>query len=75
MRGEIKHLQRTLGTTQALVLLNNDRKPRTLRLPLPAGQRWNDALAPGVTATVNAQSELTLTVPPLFGRVLIHTAK
>lgn len=64
--------QRSLGTTQALVLLNNDRKPRTLRLVLPAGQRWNDALAPGVSVTVNAQSELTVTVPPLFGRVLIQ---
>jgi hypothetical protein len=58
-----------------LVLLNNDRQPRTLRLRLPAGQSWNDALAPGVSATVNAQGELTLTVPALFGRVLIHTPR
>ena len=68
-------LRRTLDNTQALVLLNNDRQPRTLRLRLPAGQRWTDALAPGVSATVNPQGELTLTVPALFGRVLIHTAK
>jgi cyclomaltodextrinase len=63
--------ERTLGEQRALVVLNNDLQPRTLRLSLSAGQRWRDALSPTNAVSVNSKGELTLTVPPLFGRVLL----
>jgi glycosidase len=63
--------ERQLGEQRAVVVLNNDTKARTIRLKRSPGQRWRDALSPQRTQVANAQGELTLTVPALFGRVLL----
>ena len=78
-------LLRRLGNTWALTATNNAQQARTVRLTLPAGApagRWRDALSGGLAATATGTgtgsgsgsgggNELSLTVPALYGRVLV----
>ncbi|MBL8329385.1 MAG: hypothetical protein JNJ71_11070 [Rubrivivax sp.] len=63
---------RRLGRQTAWVLSNNSDQPRTVTLPLPPALRglWRDALS-GERVKPGAAG-LELTVPPRFGRVLLH---
>jgi cyclomaltodextrinase / maltogenic alpha-amylase / neopullulanase len=66
-------LLRRLGDTWALTATNNAQQPRTVRVPLPAGAptgAWKDALPSGGGAAVT-DGAMVLTVPALYGRVLI----
>ena len=64
-------LRRTLGATQALVALNNAKTERHVTLRLSAGSRWQDLLDPKTTWQADPSGQLNLTLPPLFGRLLI----
>jgi len=70
---EVIVLRRTLGATQALVALNNAREPREIKLQLPAASAWRDLLDPNLKPRSAADGTLTLTLPPLFGRLLLKT--
>jgi cyclomaltodextrinase / maltogenic alpha-amylase / neopullulanase len=63
-------LARQDGKTWALTATNNSDKPRTVNLVLPfEAERLRDALGGADVAVKNHR--LQLTVPPLFGRVLV----
>ncbi len=60
----------------AITATNNATEARTVTVQLPAGvqaTRWKDAL--GGTAPTQVGSTLTLTLPPLFGAVLIASTR
>jgi len=66
-------LLRRMGSTWAVTATNNAQQPRTVRLPLPAGAPlgvWKDALDGGDVAPA-ADGVMVLTIPALFGRVLV----
>jgi cyclomaltodextrinase len=65
-------LLRRHGQQAAITATNNATEPRTVTVQLPAGllaTSWKDALG-GVTP-IQTGSTLTLTLPPLFGAVLL----
>ncbi|MFO1252545.1 MAG: alpha-amylase family glycosyl hydrolase [Inhella sp.] len=68
---EVVVLRRTLGNTQALVAMNNAREPREITLQLPAGSGWQDLLDASLKPRSAPDGTLTLTLPPLFGRLLL----
>ncbi|PTT76954.1 hypothetical protein DBR42_26085 [Pelomonas sp. HMWF004] len=67
-------LARQDGDTWAVTATNNSRQPRTVRIALPflplAAEQLRDALGGPAVAVTNGEIELT--VPPLFGRVLVN---
>jgi glycosidase len=64
-------LARQHGETWAVTATNNSHRPRTVRvgLPFPAEQLRDALGGPDVTAK---DGRIELTVPPLYGRVLLH---
>lgn len=64
-------LHRQLGNQHALVLMNNSKAEAPITVTLPAGLpgAWVDGLGGPAASARNGQ--LTLTLPPLFGRVLL----
>ncbi|MBH9551774.1 glycoside hydrolase family 13 protein [Inhella gelatinilytica] len=68
---EVIVLRRRLGAQTALIALNNARSARTVTVDAPG--RWADLLTPKAAAQAHADGQLTLTLPPLFGRVLLQT--
>ena len=75
-------LLRRLGSTWALVGLNNASEARTVEVPLPAGlpvaalrdvlvMGGSEALAPPAVVQGRQGASLRLTLPPLFGRVWV----
>ncbi|MCV2353810.1 glycoside hydrolase family 13 protein [Paucibacter sp. B2R-40] len=66
-------LARQDGKTWALSASNNDSKAQTVKLKLAPnlrGLRWKDAFS-GRWLKADRQGQLQITVPPMFGRVLI----
>ena len=65
-------LLRELNGQKALVVLNNDTKESMLNLTLPAdlAGSYQDALSAS-SVTVGSDGKAVLTVPALYGRVLI----
>jgi glycosidase len=66
-------LARQLGDTWAITATNNGAEARTVNVTLPAalaGAGFQDALTGAVVKAANS-SVLTVTLPPLFGSVLI----
>ena len=66
-------LARQDGKTWALTASNNDDKTQTVKIKLAPnmrGLRWKDALT-GRTLRPDRQGAVQITIPPLFGRVLV----
>ena len=71
-------LLRRLGTQVALVATNNSSSPKTVTVQLPKNtnvKKLTDAMDPKLTYRLpSSGTSLTITIPPLFGVVLLGTA-